>query len=272
MQVLALICSDIVGDPIQLIAGGPTVSQALSDVQPILEALSITADQLPVSVLQRLRDHPPAAAQSSSGVQNVVICNNQLAVSAMADLLQHDHRYAVQVLSTGLEADATALGTALARLLQELILHKSSHQLEQFGCRPIQLGDSGRHLLLLAGETTVEVRGKGLGGRNQHLGAVALLQLGRLHCWQSRVGYALLSAGTDGQDGPTDAAGALIDESDVAWLQQHPDQLHMLEQCILENDSYRFWRSFRDGRCHLLTGPTGTNVMDIISISIEYDR
>jgi glycerate-2-kinase len=120
-----------------------------------------------------------------------------------------------------------------------------------------------RRCLLSGGETTVTVRGSGTGGRNQELALAFAIDTA------GRQGITLLSAGTDGTDGPTDAAGAVVDGS-VAPVARN---LGISPEVYLDNhDSYGFFRrldALTGEQHHLMTGPTGTNVMDIQIILIE---
>uniref|UniRef100_A0A914XQM5 MOFRL domain-containing protein n=1 Tax=Plectus sambesii TaxID=2011161 RepID=A0A914XQM5_9BILA len=118
--------------------------------------------------------------------------------------------------------------------------------------------NSDRLCLLFGGETTVELTGDGVGGRNQEMVLAFLIEAARLGLGESTVDFALLSAGTDGQDGPTDSAGAFADRHAVGTVDQQDAQ-----RCLQNNDSYSFWKAFDNGRCHLLIGHTGTNVMDV---------
>ena len=114
--------------------------------------------------------------------------------------------------------------------------------------------------LLFGGETTVVVSGNGKGGRNQHL---ALLLAKTLHENQPRQNATVLCAGTDGSDGPTDATGAVVDQS--TWskaLARSAD----VEGFLANNDSYNF---FKNTEGHIITGPTMTNVMDIVVVLTE---
>lgn len=114
-----------------------------------------------------------------------------------------------------------------------------------------------RRCLLCGGETTVAVRGTGRGGRNQEFALAFALEI---EGWE---GVSLLSAGTDGSDGPTDAAGAMVDGATASQARKLGiDPLRYLDQ----NDSYAFFRKLDAAtglQNHFKTGPTGTNVMDI---------
>src|SRR3972149_4463742 len=117
--------------------------------------------------------------------------------------------------------------------------------------------------LISGGETTVTVKGNGLGGRNQELALTFALEI------EGTKGITMLSAGTDGTDGPTDAAGAIVDEETISKAKKlglDP------ERYLNTNDSYNFFKKldFLSGeRFHVITGPTGTNVMDIQIIKVS---
>lgn len=120
--------------------------------------------------------------------------------------------------------------------------------------------------LILAGETTVEVTGTGEGGRNQQL---ALEFAKRLHTNKNHLNgldIYMLSAGTDGIDGPTDAAGAISYKNLIS--ESIEDNIDVNEY-MKNNDSYNFFKNFKDGKYHIKTGHTNTNVMDIHLITVE---
>jgi glycerate-2-kinase len=120
-----------------------------------------------------------------------------------------------------------------------------------------------RRCLLFGGETTVTVRGKGKGGRNQELALAFAMEIDGVR------GIALLSAGTDGTDGPTDAAGAVVDGATVQ--QARLGNIHP-EIYLGDNDSYTFFSkadAVSGSEHHVITGATGTNVMDIQVVLIE---
>ena len=111
--------------------------------------------------------------------------------------------------------------------------------------------------LLFGGETVVKVNGSGKGGRNQHLALLIALLL------QNKPGLTFLSAGTDGNDGPTDAAGAVVDSDTISLaLLKGTDP----EKYLTNFDSYHF---FKSSGGHIITGPTMTNVMDLIVVVVE---
>jgi glycerate-2-kinase len=126
-----------------------------------------------------------------------------------------------------------------------------------------RLPPSGRLCLLAGGETTIAVQGTGRGGRNQEMALAFALGIA------GREGICFLAAGSDGTDGPTDAAGAFIDGMTVTSA-----RLHGLEPAnyLANNDSYGFFQRYDRAtgqHDHLMTGPTGTNVMDLMYVLVE---
>src|SRR3990172_953332 len=125
-------------------------------------------------------------------------------------------------------------------------------------------GDKPR-CLLSGGETTVTVKGNGLGGRNQELALAFAIEI------EGRDGITLLSAGTDGTDGPMDAAGAIVDSGPISLATRYGiDAALYLEN----NDTYHFFRkldALSGKKHHLITGPTGTNVMDLQVILVDHN-
>jgi glycerate-2-kinase len=110
--------------------------------------------------------------------------------------------------------------------------------------------------LLFGGETTVKMTGKGAGGRNQHLALLSAILL------QNNPGITILSAGTDGNDGPTEAAGAVVDSETISGaISKNIDP----EKYLSEFDSFHF---FKKAGGHIITGPTMTNIMDIIVVIV----
>jgi glycerate 2-kinase len=147
------------------------------------------------------------------------------------------------VLSSELKGEARDVGASLAREA----IHRQRQGRETYG---------GRLCLIAGGETTVTVKGGGLGGRNMELALAFALEL------KGTSGITLLSAGTDGTDGPTDAAGAIVDgETMTKAAAKGLDP----EDYLNRNDSYSFFKAVGG---LLMTGPTGTNVMDIQIILI----
>jgi glycerate 2-kinase len=249
--VVSLLLSDVVGDPLDVIASGPTVADpsTFADCYKIIERYGLT-DRLPAAVLQVLQDGaaghiaetPKAGNAVFKKVQNLVVGSNRAALLAAADearLLG----YNALVLSSFMQGEARQVAQALTAIGKEIV----------FSDNPIP----SPAVVLAGGETTVTIGGPGQGGRNQELALAAALALkGWAH-------IALLSAGTDGTDGPTDAAGAFADGETC----RRAGQKGMNPAAYLaNNDSYNFFDQV--GQL-FKTGPTRTNVMDLICLLVD---
>lgn len=244
-QMAALVLSDVVGDPLDVIASGPTVpdSTTYADAWSVLERFGL-ADSVPTSVRQRLKtgiagDLPETLKPGDAAmgrIHNVVVGSNAQAADAAA---REAAAWGLHsgVLTTYLQGEAREVGHVLAALAQELV-HRDG-PLTRPAC------------LILGGETTVTVRGGGVGGRNQEMALAAALAMAGL----SSVLVACLA--TDGTDGPTDAAGAVVDGQTVDQARRAGlDPLAYLA----DNDSYRFFEAMG---LLIKIGPTRTNVNDL---------
>ncbi|MDG6928599.1 MAG: glycerate kinase [Nitrososphaerota archaeon] len=235
--VVSLIISDVVGDRLDTVASGPTVpdGSTLSDVAAVFDRYSLW-EKVPASVRKLVLggsggETPKPGAEFFGRVHNFLLGGNAEACSAAAKTLKR-RGYDALVLSTQMKGEARLVGSALGRSLKSR---------------------TGRPAALVAGgETTVKVRGRGTGGRNQELALAAAIAL------QGTDGAVLASMGSDGIDGPTDAAGALVDGGTVArGRRRGMDAVASLD----DNDSHAFFK--RVGGL-ILTGPTGTNVNDVV--------
>jgi glycerate 2-kinase len=249
--LISLILSDVVGDRLDVIASGPTVpdNSRFADCLAVVERYGL-ADRLPGPVWQYLKEGaaelrpetPKAGDPIFARVQNVVVGNNRMALLAARDQAEALGLRAL-VLTSALEGEAREAGRILAALGKAVSC--SGHP----AARPV--------CLLAGGETTVTLEGQGKGGRNQELALAAALALEG----SSRI--SLLSAGTDGTDGPTDAAGAF---ADGATCRRARARGLDPQDFLSRHDSYHFFASLGD---LLITGPTRTNVMDLICLLIE---
>lgn len=242
--LVSLIISDVLGDPLDLIASGPTVPDSVEprEALEVLQKYPEVKSALPPHVIAHLqRGKKPATVPSGTGppqVHHFVIGNNAAAVDAAAlEAERLGYRHAC-ISSPRLEGPAEEIG---AQLAQQAI---SMRDLGSVDC------------LISGGEPTVRlapphIRGKG--GRNQQLVLAAALAL-----WEDAAhGIALLSGGTDGEDGPTDAAGAVVDADVIARAKE----LGLQPASFLErNDAYSF---FEQTGGLIKTGPTHTNVCDV---------
>ncbi|XP_062441828.1 glycerate kinase [Rhea pennata] len=297
-QVVSLILSDVIGDPLDIIASGPTAasSHSVQDCLQILEKYKLLTS-LPKSVETVLSSSPAntAAPEDYSHVFNVIIGSNTLALDE-AKCQAEDLGYATLVLSAAICGEVSRVSALYCQLIQLVCLafaglgdgplsNKVRVKLLQLaaelkipGLNPAEtlqalkgLGSDRPVCILAGGETTVRLQGSGKGGRNQELALRVGLELHRAGATEagSPLGsceIVFLSGGTDGQDGPTAAAGAfsgpeLVDEARQEGLDA--------EVFLSNNDSYTFFSQVQHGHHLLVTGLTGTNVMDIQAILIR---
>lgn len=240
-RVVSLILSDVLGSPLDVIASGPTApdSSTFADCLAIVDKYALH-EKFPGSILTHyargargeVPDTPKPNDPLFDRVTNVIIADNQIACDAAARAAAA-RGYRVQVLSTQLQGEARELGRALAALAKK----------DPAAERTCWLG---------GGEPTVTLRGHGKGGRAQELVLAAALEL------QGDRDMVVLSAGTDGSDGPTDAAGAIADNTTVARAYA----LGLDAATFLnDNDAYTFFAALDD---LVITGPTNTNVNDLM--------
>jgi glycerate 2-kinase len=237
-RMLALVLSDVVGDPLDVIASGPTApdSTTYTEALAVLERRGVAAGA-PNAVLTRLRagvrgevaETPKPGDPVFTRVTNLVIGNNALVVDAAAAEAAR-LGYRPHVLTRALQGEARQVARELvarARILD------------------------GPACLIAAGETTVTVRGRGRGGRCQELALAAALELA------AGDDLVVLAAGTDGTDGPTDAAGGIVDGGTTARARTaglDPGGR------LADNDAHTLLRAVGD--C-VVTGPTNTNLLDL---------
>jgi glycerate 2-kinase len=255
--IITLVLSDVIDDPLDVIASGPTVP----DKSRFQDALSVVhtcalEKRIPGGVFSLLHrgvsgvipDTPKEGAVCFQKARTYVVGGIRLSLDAALNTAL-TMGFDSQVLAADLRGEARQAAHLLA---MRVLAIRSARQ----------PGD-GPSCLLAGGETTVTVRGKGLGGRNQELALAFALEIA------GREGITMLSAGTDGTDGPTDAAGAVVDGRTIIRAKESG----INPTAYLENnDSYRFFETFdaRTGaQSHLVTGPTGTNVMDLQIILLD---
>lgn len=245
---VCLILSDVVGDRLDVIASGPTVgdSSSFADALTIIDKYSLQ-NRLPSSVLHYLlegadgsiADTPKPDNPVFQNVHNYIIGSNGIALESSAKKAV-ELGFETHTVTDSIQEDVTETANFILKTIDNQ---------KPTGNKPV--------CLLFGGEPTVKVSGKGLGGRNQHLA----LYLATKICCKKNI--TILCAGTDGTDGPTDAAGAVVDyETATKAVEKGIDPNHYLSNC----DSYRF---FQQVGGHIITGNTGTNVMDIIVVIIQ---
>ncbi len=249
-KVVSLIISDVIGDHLPTIGSGITFPETKSfeACWRIVEKYNLETG-FPKAVLQYFQNKikTEKAAKSPSRkvankVSNIIIANNLkalLKIKKEAEAMAYETR----IVDPALSGEAREIGAKIAR---DAILFANN-----------EATPNKKYCLLYGGETTVTVKGDGKGGRNQELALAAALQL------DNTKGITLLSAGTDGNDGPTDAAGAFCDGDTV----NRGRVLGLDAKDYLErNDSYFYFKPIKG---LVMTGPTGTNVMDVVIITIE---
>ncbi|OGS92840.1 MAG: hypothetical protein A2061_03720 [Gallionellales bacterium GWA2_59_43] len=255
-QLVALILSDVIGDRLDVIASGPTAPDAstYADAWAALEKYGLQ-DKLPSRVLEHLErglagqeaETLKAGAPCFGRTQNLIVGSLAQALAAAAEKARQ-LGFVAEIVAADLQGEARDAAHRLARRAHATLA-------------AMRAGE--RRCLLWGGETTVTVHGGGMGGRNQELALAFALEIDGMS------GIALLSAGTDGTDGPTDAAGATVDGGTAARARGHGlDPVAYLAN----NDSYHFFRRLDEssgGHSHLKTGPTGTNVMDLQVVLCE---
>jgi len=249
-QLVTIIISDVVGNPLEVIASGPTVpdSSTFSDALNIIEKYNLTTD-ITSGVLNYLKEgslgnHPETPKPGDplfSGTLNILAGTNQIALNA-AKSHASGLGFKTYIIDSELHGDVENICESV---LNTAMSFKNNNEIPKPVC------------LLYGGETTIKVGAEGIGGRNQHLALSAAVRLRNISF------ITLLSAGTDGTDGPTDATGAVVDSDTIRRalsLNEDP------EKYIYEYDSYNFFK--RVGG-HIVTGPTFTNVMDMLIVLIE---
>ena len=249
-RTAALILSDVIGDPLDVIASGPCVpdSSTFADAAAILERYALF-DRIPPSIRTRLDEGmrgtvpetPKPGDPLFERVQNRIVASNiQAAQAAMAQARREG--WQALLLSTSLQGEARHAGRFLAAVARQAAA--SGEPLPRPAC------------ILIGGETTVTLRGDGLGGRNQELALGAVNEMSGLE------DVLLVALATDGGDGPTDAAGAVVSGETLARARN----IGLDPQAFLaRNDAYHFFEPLDD---LLRPGPTQTNVNDLIFLFV----
>jgi len=243
--LITLILSDVVGNPLDVIASGPTVPNrtGFADAYAVLERYDLV-DTVPTMVVARLQagmrgvvaETPGAGDPVFARVQNVLIGSNAQAAAAALETARTEGFHPL-LLTTFVQGEARVIGRLLAAVACELAA--SGQPVPRPAC------------VILGGETTVTLRGQGRGGRNQEMALAAVRDLAGLS------DVALITLATDGGDGPTDAAGAVVTGETLARAaeqQLDPDAY------LANNDAYAFFAALGD---LLQPGPTNTNVNDL---------
>lgn len=228
-RIVSLILSDVIRNPLEAIASGPTAPDPTTkeDASMILKKYGLES-YVPASSLKSTLPFPLPR------VQNIIIGDNKLAAQAAQEQAKREG-FDTEILTNELEGEARAVGILLA---QKIRYEKSKRD--------------APFCLIAGGETTVTLRGNGRGGRNQELALAAVNELRGLE------NVMLISIATDGEDGPTDAAGAVV----TGQSARRAEALGLdATDYLSKNDAYPFFDSLGD---LIKTGPTGTNVNDLV--------
>lgn len=249
--VVTLIISDVVGDNLDVIGSGPTAPDCstFGDCLEIIARFGLDG-RMPAAVMRVLRDGAAGLLPETTkrddccfgAVRNHILANNEAALRGAAQAAE-GLGYRPVVVTRALTGEARDAAAMLAQAARE---HAGNERL----------------CLLAGGETTVTLTGQGLGGRNQEMALVLGMELERVPASRP---VCLVCLGTDGSDGPTDAAGGLILPDTLAKARAR--DLHP-EPYLANNDSHSF---LKQADALLVTGPTRTNVMDVTGLLIDPD-
>jgi len=232
-MIFSLVLSDVLGDRLDTIASGPAYPDFTTS-QDALRIIEIYDVKLPARVLNALKKETP---KSLENVEAMIVGSISIACEA-AKLAAKQLGYNSMVLTTALNCEAREAGTFLSAIVREIVTRD----------RPVKRPC----VIILGGETVVRVKGSGLGGRNQELALSAACGIWGLD------NAVIASVATDGTDGPTDAAGGIVDGQTVDRLKEKGIDV---AEVLNYNDSYHALEAVES---LLRTGPTGTNVGDLI--------
>ncbi|KAM3915551.1 glycerate kinase isoform 1-T2 [Leptodactylus fuscus] len=282
-QVVSLILSDAIGDDLDVIASGPTVCSAHKpeDCLQILSKYNLRGS-VPPAVEDVLLCRPRAQPlPHPDHVHNILIGSNLI---SLREAKQEAQRlgYVTSLLSTAISGDVKLVAKFFALLAEVICSYVMSaphrqeleeHILSLASSMDIPDLNLVNHLqklkaaaavgdvcVLCGGETTVQVQGNGRGGRNQELALRVATEWHQVSATMQGCEVVFLSGGTDGQDGPTQAAGAISYPQLVDQARQYSLDV---EDFLKASDSYGFFSQFQNGKGLLVTGLTGTNVMDV---------
>ena len=245
-RVESLMLSDVIGDNLDVIGSGPTAPDAstFAGALGILDRYGIR-ERVPASVRERIEQGARGAVPETpkpddpvfARVRNTIVGSNRLALAAAATRARA-LGYRTLVLSSEIQGEAREIARMHAAIASEIA--RTGHPMKPPAC------------VITGGETTVTLRGDGLGGRAQEFALAAAIDIAGLE------NVVVFCAGTDGSDGPTNAAGAVADGQ---TLGRKPDARRYLDR----NDSYHYFEALED---LVITGPTNTNVMDVCIVLV----
>ncbi len=245
-RVISLIMSDVIGDPLDFIGSGPTApdTTSFSDAYAIVQKYGIDVPEGVMTRLQngargQLPETPKPGDPVFKNVENLIIANNRLVIEAAREKAV-ELGFNTMILGTEVEGEAKDIARFFAAITREIA--RTGNPVKPPAC------------VLAAGETTVTVRGRGLGGRNQEMALAWAIAMASPHVGSP---CCFASIATDGTDGPTSAAGGLVDPFTCS---RAVEMGLMPLKYLRSNDSSNFLRSTGD---LIVTGPTQTNLMDL---------
>ncbi len=248
--MVSLILSDVIGDDLNMIASGPTIqdTSTFSDTRQVLEKYKIW-EQIPQPVRKRIERGLRGEVADTPKVGNLVfqkcftlLVGTNIRALRAARLKAKGFGYLTLILSSAIEGESREVAKVLTAIAKEI--QGSANPVPAPAC------------ILCGGETTVTIRGNGKGGRNQEYALASAIAI------EGMANVVVFAGGTDGNDGPTDAAGAMADGHTLARARAKGlDPFNSLRR----NDSFHFFQALGD---LVITGPTRTNVMDVYMVLI----
>ncbi|KRX61680.1 Glycerate kinase [Trichinella sp. T9] len=276
-SVISLIISDVVNSDLEVIASGPTVpvsrnyEQVWNIIQRVRRNNKMPDDSIAKFLKSNLDVHE-SDVPLYRNVSNIIIGDNAKALNGLSEKAKQ-FGFTPIILTSKLRKQTSMFGSFLAELILRIFdFYRGNYCCDLFETYGITSG-TFHHIndliakkpvcLLWGGETTPCVRGKGKGGRNMEtiLYFIKAVQTQMTSMYMESLmskQCVIASLGTDGQDGPTDAAGAMVSLNQLNLFDKSE-----VDKALLENDSYNYFQSVQNGDCLVKTGPTGTNVMDI---------
>lgn len=249
IHLLDLIISDVPDDDLRYIGSGPTIAQEISYDESIAVSKKYDLwDKLPENVRNHLTINASAEGEDSPVPDEDDFDNHKSWIVSSAVKVAEE----TSIIAKNRGYDTVLFEPAWTGSIEDFEEFIFQHTIQHINERTIDTA------LIFFGECTVTITGGGKGGRNQEL---ALRMAKRFNGTKTRL--AFLSAGTDGIDGPTDAAGAVIDKDTMNEAQERG---LIIDKYLSDNDSYYFFKQYGN---HIHTGPTGNNVMDIQIILIK---
>ena len=270
-KCVAMVLSDVIGDPLDLIASGPSVkdTSTFADAVNLVERYDLVEGgkyALPkdmLHVLYKGRDDELESLNSDTCVDDeaeifensktVLVGNNALAVAAAANQAKK-LGYNPVVLGTTIEGESSDIAEMIVSMAAEVQLQRTNPSISCFPMTKLPAA------LIAGGETTVTLNSdSGKGGRNQEIGLAAALKMKSCNLRD----IVLASIGTDGTDGPCDAAGAVVDGTTIDRVENEHNQMYKGEEALRKHDAYNFFDIMKEKGPLVKTGATGTNVADV---------